>query len=96
MLFRSPVFVSDSGDNTTAGAAGDSTELLGYLLEQPAPCLAAGITDRPFVEAFWDCPAGTALTASLGGTLDPASPRVCSSDLPGGRWWCGRGKPTCW
>jgi len=64
---ESPVFVSDSGDNT---------ELLGYLLEQPAPCLAAGITDRPFVEAFWDCPAGTALTASLGGTLDPASPRL--------------------
>lgn len=73
---ESPVFVSDSGDNTTAGAAGDSTELLRHLLEQPAPCLAAGITDRPFVEAFWDCPAGTALTASLGGTLDPANPRL--------------------
>ena len=53
----SPTFLSDSGDNPTAGAAGDSTHVLRALLESPeraaqsSPILYAGFYDPQSVEA---------------------------------------------
>ena len=50
------IFITDSGDNTTAGAEGDTTELLKLLLAaapEKRTCVA-GITDRETVDKFWD------------------------------------------
>jgi microcystin degradation protein MlrC len=51
---KGPVFISDSGDNPTAGAAGDSTDLLEALLRRideidrlPTPLLYSGFYDAP-------------------------------------------------
>ena len=50
------IFVTDSGDNTTAGAEGESTELLRLFLAKKSEkkvCIAA-ITDAAMVERFWE------------------------------------------
>lgn len=66
-----PVFISDSGDNTTAGAAGDSPYVLQYLVEhEVAGALVAGITDPAAVAACADAGAGAGVGLSLGGKLD--------------------------
>ena len=67
---ESTVFVSDSGDNTTAGAAGDRTEML--LLTQRLGIknvLIAGIADRAACDACYASRLGDTLTLSLGGSL---------------------------
>lgn len=57
------VFLSDSGDNVTAGAAGDNAFLLGLLAQRHARgVLVAGLWDEAAVHA---CAA-----AGVGGTLD--------------------------
>ncbi|MBQ8732164.1 MAG: M81 family metallopeptidase [Oscillospiraceae bacterium] len=72
-----PVFLSDSGDNTTAGAAGDRTELLSAVLSLGIEnILVAGITDAPFVRAFQGKPVGTVLTLPLGGTLSDSGQSI--------------------
>ena len=50
------IFVTDSGDNTTAGAEGESTEMLELFLKSNTEkrICVAGITDPELVEAFWD------------------------------------------
>ena len=66
------VFVSDSGDNTTAGAAGDRTEML--LLTQRLGIknvLIAGIADSAACNACYDATIGDTLTLTLGGSLSP-------------------------
>jgi microcystin degradation protein MlrC len=72
-----PVFVSDSGDNPTAGAAGDATELLeGILstLEQadrlPTPLLYSGFYDGPAAAACIKAGEGAELDITLGGNWD--------------------------
>lgn len=50
------IFITDSGDNTTAGAEGDTTGILELFLEK-APkkkTCVAGITDYETVNAFWN------------------------------------------
>ena len=50
------IFITDSGDNTTAGAEGESTEILElFIKEKPVKktCIA-GITDFDLVDKFWD------------------------------------------
>ncbi len=50
------IFITDSGDNTTAGAEGESTEILRLFLNKQVDkktCIA-GITDYELVEKFWD------------------------------------------
>lgn len=49
------IFITDSGDNTTAGAEGDTTGLLRLLLDaNPAKkTCVAGITDYETVNGFW-------------------------------------------
>ncbi len=75
-----PVFISDSGDNTTAGAAGDSPYVLQYLVENGvAGALVAGITDPAAVAACAEAGAGATVGLSLGGKLDAVhfSPFEC-------------------
>lgn len=50
------IFITDSGDNTTAGAEGDSLGLLELLIKEnpnKKTCVA-GITHREIVETFWE------------------------------------------
>ncbi|MBQ3221869.1 MAG: M81 family metallopeptidase [Clostridia bacterium] len=50
------IFITDSGDNTTAGAEGDTTGILRlFLTENPKKkTCVAGITDYDTVNGFWD------------------------------------------
>ncbi len=54
------IFITDSGDNTTAGAEGDTVELLKLLIEaEPAKrTCVAGITDTALVEEGFGKPIG--------------------------------------
>lgn len=68
---RHPVFVSDSGDNVTAGAAGDVPLVLKSLLDHGArDAVVAGIADAPAVESCIDAGVGAGLTLTVGGKLD--------------------------
>ena len=69
---ESTVFLSDSGDNITAGAAGDSPFTLERMLAHKVPpSLFAGITDAAAVAACYEAGVGARLQLSLGGKLDP-------------------------
>lgn len=49
------IFITDSGDNTTAGAEGDRVDILKLMLDanpQKRTCVA-GITNKDLVETFW-------------------------------------------
>jgi microcystin degradation protein MlrC len=72
-----PVFVSDSGDNPTAGAAGDATELLEEILAAedqtdrlPGPLLYSGFYDEPAAAACAKAGEGAELDITLGGNWD--------------------------
>jgi microcystin degradation protein MlrC len=72
-----PVFVSDSGDNPTAGAAGDATDLLEEVLATvdqadrlPGPLLYSGFYDAPAAEACANAGEGAELDITLGGNWD--------------------------
>jgi microcystin degradation protein MlrC len=68
------VFLSDSGDNTTAGAPGDNAFLLNRLLQMEARnVLLAGITDAEACELCYKADIGDTLTLKVGGSLDPRS-----------------------
>lgn len=71
------VFVSDSGDNTTAGAVGDSAFMINRVLESGAErVLIAGIADAPACEACYRAQLGEELTLTVGGTLDPRNEKA--------------------
>ena len=71
-----PVFVSDSGDNPTAGAAGDSPLMLELLVRRgTADALVAGIADSAAVERCFAAGEGATVELSLGGKLDATSAR---------------------
>jgi microcystin degradation protein MlrC len=72
-----PVFISDSGDNPTAGAAGDATDLLEKILDAidmteklPTPLLYSGFYDAPAAEACVTAGEGAAVDITLGGNWD--------------------------
>jgi microcystin degradation protein MlrC len=68
-----PVFLSDSGDNTTGGAPGDNAHFLALLMEKGARgVLFAGIADAPAFETCNAADVGDEITVTVGGTLDPA------------------------
>ena len=68
----SPVFLSDSGDNVTAGAAGDLPFVLGRLLAQRVPkAVYASLVDAAAVDTCFAAGPGAPLDLSLGGKLDP-------------------------
>lgn len=65
------IFITDSGDNTTAGAEGDTLGLLELLIKaDPAKkTCVAGITHQEIVESFWSVADGEEiLLPILGGT----------------------------
>jgi len=75
----STVFLSDSGDNVTGGAAGDVPYVLERVLAHRAPkTLYAGLSDAAAVQACFAAGTGTRLSLSLGGKLDPVHGRPLS------------------
>jgi microcystin degradation protein MlrC len=72
-----PVFVSDSGDNPTAGAAGDATEVLEEILRTadrvgklPTPLLYSGFYDAHAAAACVRAGEGAEIAVTLGGNWD--------------------------
>lgn len=66
-----PVFISDSGDNVTAGGAGDIPTILGGLLRAGATeAVVAGITDPQAISACARAKEGSELSLHIGGKLD--------------------------
>jgi microcystin degradation protein MlrC len=65
------VFISDSGDNTTAGAPGDNTQVLKALLKHNAKnALVAGIVDPNALEKCINAGIGAEVNLKLGGKVD--------------------------
>lgn len=71
-----PVFISDSGDNVTAGAAGDMTIVLEELLAQGATnALVAGVADADAYETCVAAGVGAQVALLLGNKLGlPGTP----------------------
>ena len=66
------VFISDSGDNPTAGGVGDVPVFIERLLAHNTPdAIVASIPDAAAVAACRQAGVGATLTLSLGGKLDP-------------------------
>ena len=63
-----PVFVSDSGDNTTAGAAGRPDEVLQAAIDLPEldDAVVAGITAPQAVRQLLDAGVGSTVEIELG------------------------------
>jgi microcystin degradation protein MlrC len=90
-----PIYISDSGDNPTAGSSGDVTEFLQLLLESegvkslPHPVLYGGIYDPAAVEKGRDH-VGEEITLTVGAAFDKKSSQpltitgIIKSYLP--RW----------
>lgn len=75
-----PVFISDSGDNPTAGAAGDSPLMLELLVRAGArAALVAGVADAEAVERCSVAGVGASVDLEVGGKLDAvfARPYAC-------------------
>jgi len=68
---ESTVFATDSGDNPTAGAAGDTPGFLARLIERQVPdAVFAGIPDAEVYQRALDAGVGGTLTVHLGGRID--------------------------
>ncbi len=68
------VFISDSGDNTTAGAAGDNAYMLKLLQKKNIKdVLLAGIVDEKACDLCYKAEIGEVLTLKVGGSLDSNS-----------------------
>ncbi|MFZ4616093.1 MAG: M81 family metallopeptidase [Rectinemataceae bacterium] len=69
-----PVFVTDSGDNTTAGSAGDNAGLLKLMQDKGmTEVLLGGITDEPAVLKCMEAGLGDLLEFQLGGSIEASS-----------------------
>lgn len=65
------VFISDSGDNTTAGAPGDNVQVLEALLKHKAQnALMAGVVDQEALKKCIDAGSGKIIELKLGGKVD--------------------------
>lgn len=74
---EAPVFLSDSGDNPTAGAAGDNAFLLNRLRAAGAKnVLIAGIMDREACRRCYEARLGETVTVTVGASLDRRSERA--------------------
>jgi microcystin degradation protein MlrC len=68
---QSSVFVTDSGDNPTAGTPGDSTYFLSRLLERQVPdAILASIPDAEATRVCFEAGQGATVAVSLGGKWD--------------------------
>ena len=76
-IAQGPVFIADTGDNVTGGAAGDSAGMLRLLLEKHIKdALLGGITDSVAVEACRNLSPGERIRLNLGGSLDSRSTKI--------------------
>lgn len=67
-----PVMISDSGDNPTAGGAGDVPIALSRLIALKVPdAVVASIADAPATERCYAAGVGATVDLTLGGKLDP-------------------------
>lgn len=74
---EAPVFISDSGDNTTAGATGDSAFMLNLLLKMKVRnALVAGITDKAACDVCYSAHLGETITIRVGGSLSSLSESI--------------------
>lgn len=74
-----PVIISDSGDNPTAGGAGDVPVFLSRLIAKNVPdAVVACIGDAPATEICYAAGVGATVDLALGGKLDP----VASQPVP--------------
>lgn len=65
------IFISDSGDNTTAGAPGDNTQVLEHLIKQKTQnVLLAGIVDPASFETCINLNLNETVQLNLGGKVD--------------------------
>jgi microcystin degradation protein MlrC len=83
---KQPVFISDSGDNTTAGAAGDLPTVLRYLVERGVHgALVAGIHDPQSVAHCFEAGVGGEVELTIGARLDSVhdSPYRCRATVSG-------------
>ncbi len=68
---ESTVFITDSGDNTTAGAAGDNPLVLSRLIEYKVKdAVVAGIVDADAVNECEKSGAGNSIELTIGGKMD--------------------------
>jgi microcystin degradation protein MlrC len=66
-----PVFISDSGDNVTAGAAGDLPLMAKHLLAAGAQdAVVAGLADEAAIRRCAEAGVGARVAVTLGGKLD--------------------------
>jgi len=73
-----PVFLSDSGDNVTAGGAGDNAFLLQRFIElNVSDVLVAGIVDTTAVEKCMQASEEREIVLKLGAGLDPELSEAC-------------------
>lgn len=71
------VFVSDSGDNTTAGAAGDNAYMLNLMQKLGIKnALLAGIMDSDACDKCYKAEIGDTLTLTVGGSLSDKSEKA--------------------
>lgn len=83
------IFISDSGDNPTAGGAGDVPSTIGHLLAHPdiargaVSAIYASIPDALAVQACQRVELGQTVEVSLGGKLDPlhAQPLIVRGEV---------------
>jgi len=76
---ESTVFITDSGDNITAGAAGDGTLVLERLLDHRVPdAVLAGIVDPEAVARCEEAGVGAEVNLMVGGRIDS----VYSNPIP--------------
>ncbi len=68
------LFISDSGDNPTAGGVGDRADFLGRLLERRVQnAILGGIADEAACSACYTAGEGEFVNVQLGGSLDNSS-----------------------
>lgn len=68
---ESTVFISDSGDNVTAGGGGDNPDIARRLIQADASgAVVAGIADAEAVQVCREAGVGAAVSLSIGGKLD--------------------------
>jgi len=68
---ESTVFITDSGDNITAGAAGDNTLVLEYLISRGVQnAVVAGIVDPEAVRKCEEVGVGNEVSITIGGKVD--------------------------
>lgn len=67
---ESPVFISDSGDNVTAGAVGDIPLFLERLLAHGVPSAVVALCDAAAVALCQQAGVGATVETTLGGKLD--------------------------